>query len=64
MRSPVVSLLLLSSLGLSACELIADFDRGKLDATVPQQDANISEVPSEPEPDDAGPSDNDAGPTM
>jgi hypothetical protein len=53
MRSFRVLALLLSCLGLCACELIADFDRGKLDAGAPKDAGKMSEIPGD-EP-DAGP---------
>lgn len=48
--------LLLSCCALYGCELIADFDRGKLDAGAAPKDAGKMPVePDEPEPeDDAG----------
>jgi hypothetical protein len=60
MRSLLALALLLASHGLCACELIADFDRGKLDAGRP---TGFGGAPvDEPEPtEDAGPIDIDAG---
>lgn len=53
--------LLLSCHALYGCELIADFDRGKLDAGAAPKDARKMPLqPDEPEP-DAGPDDLDAG---
>lgn len=63
---------LLACHGLTACELIADFDRGKLDAGRPVDSGSTPVVPSEPKDaaadaavdDDAGPqldTDTDAG---
>jgi hypothetical protein len=54
MRSFQVLALLLACYGLCACELIADFDRGKLDAGPPKDAGKMSEIPDEL---DAGPSD-------
>ena len=54
MRCFRVLALLLVSHGLFACELIADFDRGKLDAGRPG-DAGSTPAPPDEEPsDDAG----------
>lgn len=53
--------LLVSCWALCGCELIADFDRGKLDAGAASKDAGKMPLrPDEPEP-DAGPDDLDAG---
>ena len=53
--------LLLSCHALLGCELIADFDRDKLDAGATSKDAGKTTLqPDEPEP-DAGPDDLDAG---
>jgi hypothetical protein len=61
MRCFRVLALLLASHGLFACELIADFDRGKLDAGRPV-DAGTPPVPPDDQPsDDAGSVEPDAG---
>jgi len=53
--------LLLASYGLCACELIADFDRGKLDAGRPTDSGATPEPPDVEPSEDAGPADPDAG---
>ena len=60
MRCSRVLALLLASHGLFACELIADFDRGKLDAGSPVDSGGPPVEPMEPE-EDAGSTDTDAG---
>ena len=49
--------LLVACHSLCACELVADFDRGKLDAGKP---ADAGQPPMVPETDDAGDADADA----
>ena len=64
MRCFRVLALLLASHCLLACELIADFDRGKLDAGRPKDSGATPEPPDEEPSEDAGPSDStdtDAG---
>jgi hypothetical protein len=53
--------LLLASHSLCACELIADFDRGKLDAGRPVDSGTPVDEPTDPADIDAGPVDVDAG---
>lgn len=61
MRCFQVLALVLASHGLFACELIADFDRGKLDAGRPADSGATPNPPDEEPTDDAGASDSDAG---
>ena len=60
MRCFRVLALLLASHSLFACELIADFDRGKLDAGRPADSGGPPVVSPEPE-EDASAADVDAG---
>ncbi len=62
MRCFRVLALLLASHGLFACELIADFDRGKLDAGRPVDAGTPPAPPPDDQPsDDAGSGEPDAG---